>query len=397
MTTSMPDFVEHLTGQPPSIHDYELDGTKVMWHRDRLAAWRRGEKFAPITMDVAWTRKCNAACFFCYAMTQASEGGTITKRQAFQFLDDAAEIGVKGVSLISDGESTVVPWYEESIEHAAKRGLAVGISTNGVRLKRPMLERILPHIAYLRFNFSAGELARYKEIMGLKERDYWQVIQNVKDAMEIKRRDELPLTINVQMVTMPEYHDQIVPLATLCRDELRPDYLIYKHTADTIEGILGVDYRKYDACHGAFRLVEKMGDDRFRVIVKWARLADEGKRDYQRCFGPPFILQMSGNGLIAPCGFLFNRKFAKFHVGYISDRKLADGRIVPGERFKDMFESERYWDVMRYLGSDEFNAQKSCGPNCLQTLANSWLDKYDRGLVDAPPEGATAPPDLEFI
>jgi len=32
--------------------------------------------------------------------------------------------------------------------------------------------------------------------MGLIERDYHQVIQNVKDAMEIKRRDGLDDTIN---------------------------------------------------------------------------------------------------------------------------------------------------------------------------------------------------------
>lgn len=366
-----------------------------MFWRDRIEKWQRGEKFAPITMDVAWTRQCNAACVFCYASSQSSDGGTITKQNAFDFLDDAAEIGVKGVSLISDGESTVVPWYEESIEHAAKVGIKIGISTNGVRLKRKVLERILPHVSYLRFNFSAGELGRYKEIMGLKERDYWQVIQNVKDAMEICRRDNLATTVNCQMVTMPDFHDQIVPLAKLCRDELRPHYLIYKHTADTVEGILGVDYREYDKCYDAFKTVEKMGDDEFRVVVKWSRLADEGKRDYQKCFGPPFILQMSGNGLIAPCGFMFNRKFAKYHVGYICDRK-ENGKIIPAQRFKDIWASDRYWDVMRDLATT-FNAQKSCGPNCLQTLANSWLDKFADGRVQMPPLDTIAPPHLEFI
>jgi len=398
VSTTTPDFVEHLINDGKvSVNDLLLDNTKVMWWRDRIEAWKRGEKFAPVTMDIAWTRKCNAACVFCYAMTQASDGGHITKEKAFQFLEDAAEIGVKGISLISDGESTVVPWYEESIEHAAKCGLAVGVGTNGVRLKKPVLEKILPHLSYLRFNFSAGEMQRYKEIMGLKERDFHQVIQNVKDAMEIKRRDNLSVVGNVQMVTMPSFHDQIVPLAKLCRDELRPDYLIYKHTADTIEGILGVDYRQYDKCFDRFREVESMGDSDFRVVVKWNRLADEGKRDYQKCFGPPFILQMSGNGLIAPCGFMFNTKFSKFHIGCIADREGPNGTIIKGERFKDIWASDRYWEVIRYLGSDQFNAQKSCGPNCLQTLANSWLDKFDKGLVSLPPIEAAKPAHLAFI
>ena len=382
MTSPMPDLLEHIV----SPYDLELDGTKVGWWRDRVLAWERGEKIAPVTMDVAWTRQCNAACVFCYATLQASEGEKIELKHAKQFLEDAAEIGVKGVSLISDGESTVVPWYEESIEHAAKCGLKVGIGTNGVRLKRRVLERILPNISYLRFNFSAGTLDRYKQIMGLKERDYWQVIQNVKDAMEIKRRDRLPVTINCQMVTMPDFVDEIMPLAKLCKEELRPDYLIYKHCASDSENRLGVDYREYDKCFENFQSVEAMSDSDFRVVVKWSRIENEGKRQYSRCFGPPFILQMSGNGLIAPCGFLFNREFSAFHIGNIVR-----------ERFRDIFHSPRYDEVLGYLASEYFNPQERCGANCLQHNTNDWLFRYKNGQAPLAPVGTPEPAHAEFI
>lgn len=377
MTSPLPELINHVvTGSP--VYDLVLDGTKVGWWHDRVEAWKRGEKIAPVTMDVAWSRKCNAACSFCYATLQASAGGEITERNALEFLEDAAEIGVKGVSLISDGESTVVPFYERSIEYAASLGLQVGVGSNGVRLKRKVLERILPHLSYLRFNFSAGEMARYKEIMGLKERDYWQVIQNVRDAMEIKRRDGLDVTVNMQMVTMPEFHDQILPLARLAKD-IRPDYLIYKHCADDVNHTLGVDYTKYDALTEDFREAETMGDDGFRVVVKWSRIQDEGKRTYSKCFGPPFIMQMSGNGLIAPCGFLFNEKYKAFHIGNITQ-----------ERFRDIFHSPRYDEVMGYLASDYFNPQERCGPNCLQHNTNTWLFNHVNGHAPFPTSPAPA-------
>ncbi len=385
MTSPMPDLLEHVVTGNAALKDLVLDGTKVMWYQDRVQAWLRGEKIAPVTIDAAITRKCNYACSFCYAQMQASDGGDISREQFLDFLSDAAEIGVKGVSLISDGESTVSPFYVEAIEHGAKVGLAIGVGSNGLLLKRPVLERILPHLTYMRFNFSAGEKARYAQIMGAKPDWYDQVIQNVRDAMEIKRRDNLPVTINMQMVTMPEFHDQILPLARLAR-EIRPDYLIYKHCADDVTGQLGVDYTKYDGLYETFKQAEALGDDEFRVVVKWSRLADEGKRDYQRCFGPPFIMQLSGNGLIAPCGFLFNERYKKFHIGNITRT-----------RFKDLWASDRYWEVMRYLASDEFNAQKSCGPNCLQTNTNSWLNKLVEGQVALPPVGAVAPPHLAFL
>jgi MoaA/NifB/PqqE/SkfB family radical SAM enzyme len=367
-----------------SPYDLELDGTKVGWWKDRVEAWERGEKFAPITMDVAWTRQCNAACVFCYATLQASQGGKIEKKHAFDFLDDCAEIGVRGVSLISDGESTIVPWFADSIEHMGLLGLKAGCSTNGVRLKRPLLERILPHMTYLRFNFSAADQPRYSAIMGLQKRDYEQVLQNVKDAMEIKRRDKLPVTINIQMVTMPSSFDQILPLARLCRDVLRPDYLIYKHCSSDSENQLGIDYSEYSKCHDDLRRAEAMGDDEFRVAVKWSKIENEGKREYSKCFGAPFILQMSGNGLIAPCGMLFNREYAKFHIGNIIN-----------ERWRDIFNSDRYWEVIRYLASDQFNPQKRCGANCLQHHTNDWLYKFNQGRVQLP--SSSMPTHPEFI
>ena len=379
MSSPMPELINKIVNP----HDLVLDGTKVGWYPERIAAWDRGEKIAPVTMDVAWTRKCNYACEFCYATMQASKGKEITREVALQFLSDAAEIGVKGVSLISDGESSLVPFYAESIEHGAKVGLQIGIGTNGRVLRKPMLEKILPHLSYLRFNFSGGTRAGYARIMGVKPEWYDEVVQNVRDAMEIKRRDRLGVTVNMQLVCEPKYEPELVPFAELAR-EIRPDYAIIKHCADDVDGTLGIDYSKYEALGKTFDRVEAMGDAEFRIVVKRDRLKDEGRRDYSRCYGPPFILQMSGNGLIAPCGFLFNEKYKAFHIGNICD-----------ERFRDMYKSDRYWEVIRYLASEEFDPRKRCGPNCLQTQTSSFLFHLKSGAAKLPT--GTPPPHLGFL
>jgi MoaA/NifB/PqqE/SkfB family radical SAM enzyme len=372
-------FIDHVS----SAHQLQLDGTKIGWYPERVAAWKRGERIAPITMDVAWTRKCAAACNFCYAQLQASEDTVITRQNALDYLDDAAEIGVKGVSLISDGESTEVPFFAESVGYGARRGLQIGTSSNGLKLTPEVLEQILPGLTYLRFNFSGGDKHRWAQIMGLKQPLYDRVIANIKAAIAIKKRDNLPVNINMQFVVMPKDGDQIVPFAKLAK-EIRPDYAILKHCAESADGDLGVDYRQYSALFPQFQEAEALSDEGFRVAVKWSRIEDEGKRDYQRCYGPPFILQMSGNGLIAPCGQKFNSKYAKFHIGNITR-----------DRFRDIFASDRYWEVMDYLRSDEFDAQKDCGENCLQTNTNSWLNKFNLGQVGFPT--SPAPAHLGFL
>lgn len=378
------EFFSHVVGAP-AVKDMLLDHSKVGFWKERVLAWERGEKIAPITMDVAWTRKCNAACHFCAAQYQASEGGEITKEIAFQFLEDAAEIGVKGVSLISDGESTMVPWYAESIEHAASLGLKVGVGSNGILLVPDLLERILPHLSYLRFNFSAGERKRYAEIMGVKQAIFDKVSDNIRAAMALVRRDGLACNVNMNLVCEPRDADQLLPFARMAK-ELGVHYGIIKHCVSDPDEVVHVDYREYVPLFDVFKQCEALSDpeNNFRLVVKWARIQNEGKRAYNRCFGTPFIMQMSGNGLVGPCGPMFNEKYRAFHIGNITT-----------QRFKDIWASDRYWDVIRYLGSDDFNPQERCTINCLQTLTNDWLFKYKNGEVSFPQE--PMPIHSEFI
>jgi MoaA/NifB/PqqE/SkfB family radical SAM enzyme len=391
MTASLPELTDHIVSASPgaSVHDLQLDGTKIYWYPEHIRKWQRGERVPPITMDVAWTRKCSAACNFCYASLQSSDGGVITKEIAFQFLEDAAEIGVKGVSLISDGESTEVPFFAESIQYGASLGLQMGTSSNGIKLTPAVLEQILPSLCYLRFNFSGGERHRWAQIMGVKQALYDRVVSHIKAAVEIKQRDNLPVSLNMQLVSMPQDADQLLPFARLAKEVFGTSegYAIIKHCADSRDGELGVDYSKYADMFETLRQCESLGEGAFRVAVKWSRLQDEGKRSYQRCYGPPHILQMSGNGLIAPCGQLFNSRYAKMHIGNICIT-----------RFRDIYHSDRYKEVLDYIASEDFNAQISCGPNCLQHNSNVYLDRLMKGDITLPNlAGMTPPPHLGFL
>ncbi len=366
--------------------DLILDGTKIRWHQDRLDAWRNGERIAPITIDMALTRACNYGCHFCYAMLQENDRKTITGPVIRDFLDDCAEIGVRGISLVSDGESTVSPVFVEAVQHGASCGLSMAVGTNAFVLTKPKLAEILPYLTYLRINISAGEAKRYGEIMGVKERYFERVCQNIRDMVAFKKEHGLSVTIGMQMVLMPEYADQILPLARLGK-ELRPDYLVIKHCSDNEDGDLGVNYGEYADLTGLLSEAEALSDDEYRVVVKWSKIEAGDKRSYQRCYGAPFMLQISGSGLIAPCGMLFNERYKRYHIGNICDT-----------RFRDIFQSDDYWEVMRHLASSEFNAQKMCGTLCLQHKVNEALDYHVKGYTELSiPEGAQPPQHINFI
>lgn len=369
----------------PIAPELILDGTKVMYHMDRIKAWERGERIAPITVDLALTRSCNYGCHFCYAMLQENERFTMNQKIVDDFLADAAEIGVRGISLVGDGESSISPLYAPCIVQGSKLGISMATATNGFVITKRRAEQILPHLTYLRVNFSAGEPKRYAEIMGVKEEWFERVCQNIRDMVAIKRRDGLKVTIGMQMVVMPQYADQILPLARLAK-QLRPDYLVLKHCSDNEDGDLGVDYSGYARIEDTLREAETYSDEEYKVVVKWSKIQSNGQRSYQRCFGPPFFLQLSGTGLVTTCSQFFNERYKKYHLGNICE-----------QRFKDIWASDHYWEVMNYLASPEFNAQNMCGTLCLQHKVNEALDAHVRGLVRLERPAGVDPAHVNFI
>lgn len=363
-----------------------LDDTKIAWHQERIEAWERGERIAPITIDMSLTRACNFGCEYCYAMLQENDRKVIDQKVIYDFLEDCAKIGVKGISLVSDGESSISPVFVDTIKRGHELGLSMAVGSNALVLTKRKLEEILPSLTYLRVNISAGERKRFAEIMGVKEAWFDRVRQNIADMVEIKKRDNLPVTIGMQMVLMPEYEDQIIPLAKFGK-ELRPDYLVIKHCSDDEDGSLGVDYDNYQRMYDKLREAEALSDDEYKVRVKWSKIEAKGKRSYQRCLAAPFQIQMSGSGLVAPCGMLFNERYKKFHIGNICDT-----------RFYDLWNSDRYWEVMNYIASPEFNAQRMCGSLCLQHKVNEFLDGYQKGRFELPDLTGKQPPmHLDFV
>ena len=362
-----------------------LDGHKLLWHKDRVRAWLNGERIAPITIDCSLTRACNYKCVYCYGQLQTNDEKRMTKDVIFRFLEDAAEIGVKAISFVSDGESTCSPHLYDSIMHGRKQGLDMALGTNGYLLKDERLEEILPALAYLRFNISAGEKARYLEIMGCPPNGFEKVCATIRKCVEIKKRLKLPVTIGMQMVLMPQFADQIIPLTELGK-ALGADYLVIKHCSDDETGSLKVDYDKYHKLEAVLKQAEAMSDSAYLVKAKWSKIMSGGKRCYSKCFGPPFIIQLSGSGLVAPCGMLFNSKYSRYHIGNIADT-----------RFKDLWKSERYWEVMNLIASDKFDARTMCGTLCLQHKVNEFLWMLKEEAEPLPETPGEEPGHLNFI
>ena len=297
---------------------------------------------------------------------------------------------MRAVSIVSDGESTLSPAYAPFVERLHANGLDVGNATNGWRFFLELAERLLPKLKWVRFTVLAGTPERFAEMMigDASRTELFDVaLRNIAEAVRIKRERDLNVTLGIQTFVTPEDRDAILAFARL-GVELGVDYAVIKHMSDDERGSYGVDYGKYDEIYSALREAEMLSNDRTQVIVKWSKLRDGNRPPYKRFYGPPFLLQVSGSGLVAPSGMFFNQRYAKLWIGNFTT-----------ERLRDLWRSERYWECMNYLASPAFDAATMLGSLPIQHYASVALDRHVKGIerITAPPAGTPRPDHYNFV
>ena len=67
---------------------------------------------------------------------------------------------------------------------------------------------------------------------------------------------------------------------------------------------------------------EKYSSEKYSVIIKWRKINNEGKRNYDRCLGVPFLVYTSGDAKVFPCGMFFDYRKDEFVMGDLLERDL---------------------------------------------------------------------------
>lgn len=350
---------------------YLLDSHKLLWHLDRVAQWQAGGRLAPLHIDLGITTGCNMSCLYCYGRLQGQTdvGGRfdMPKGPLLGLVQSAQDIGVRSIAMVGEGENTLNEALYDALLCAHKIGLPVGLATNGLRLRR--LELVLECLSWLRFNLSAADGLAFNAIHRLPGRVLDTVLQTITSCAEIKRRRGLPVTIGLQMVLLPQFAHQIVPMALLGR-ELGVDYLEIKPCSDTPKGHLGGPYN-YDSMREVLREAETFGTKSYAVVVKWRKM--KGHKTYGACYGTAFIIAISGDGRVFPCGHFFGFRSQEFLMGNILEASL-----------KEVVESDRYWEVQGKV--QHLDPRGDCEINCRQHYINEFL-----WTIQNPP------PQVEFI
>ncbi len=353
---------------------FMMDGHKLLWHLDRVSEWVKGERIAPLHIDLGITTGCNIDCSFCYGVLQGRTGASARFDMPLEpllcFLRDAKESGVRSILFDGQGENTLNHALYDAVRYAGEIGLSTALATNGTLLHRESLAGLLAPLTWLRFNISAASPKSYERIHGAPL--FHKVIENIQLAVQIRRTEGLETTIGMQMVLTHDNLDDIVPLSRLGAD-LGVDYLVIKPCSDDPQKSLNAPTCEYLQLEEVFREAEACSRDGYNVVVKSSKLANSGLKDFPVCYGTRFIINISGDGNVFPCGHFFNTRRDEFCMGNILQTS-----------FREILESDRYWEVQEKISTIDVN--RECETNCRHYYICGFLWKL-----------RNPPPHLDFI
>jgi len=342
---------------------YLMDGHKLLWHLDRVNQWLNGERIAPLHIDLGITTGCNIRCSYCYGVLQANVAASkrfnMPREALWRLLKDAKDIGVRSIAFIGEGENTLNVALYDALNYAKAIDLDVSLATNGVRIQKERVEDMLSSLVWVRFNISAATPDSYRRIHGVKGEVFHKVLGNIKYCVDTKKECGLATAIGLQMVVVHDNMQDIVPLAKLGKD-LGVDYLVVKPCSDTYQGTIGSPNEEYLEIEDILAEAEGYSTDGYTVSVKWQKMGNLGLKDYGVCYGTAFLIAISGDGRVFPCGHFFNFRSDEFLMGNVIETSL-----------KDVVFSDRYWEVQRKIQS--LNVNKECESNCRQYYISEFL------------------------
>ena len=315
------------------VEPTNVDSHKLMLHPERVGEWNQKGDCYPIYIEIGPTNVCNHKCIFCALDFLECGGDFIDSNILISNLRYMAEKGLKSVMFAGEGEPLLHKNIITFVEKAKEFGLDISITTNGVLFNQEKIERILPHLSWIRFSIDAGTPEGYSQIHGTEEKDFEIILDNLKKAVDYKRKHNLKTTIGTQFLAIPNNLNQIIPLAQKLKEigvdnlQIKP----YSHHPQSKNDFV-VNQEGYNNLKA--KLMQFDSED-FRILFReaTAQRIQEGII-YPECYGLPFFALIDAKGNIMPCNLFYNNP--EFTYGNLNNQSFAE--IWEGEKRKKVIE-----------------------------------------------------------
>lgn len=305
--------------------ELKLDGHKLLYHLDELAKWKRGEDFYPVYVELGPTTVCNHRCVHCYIRYLGFKTVFLDREVMLKNVRQMGAIGVKALCLAGTGEPLLHKACPDVVVEAKKAGLDVAMATNGILLTKKTAAAILPCLTWVRFSVLGGTPATYMKLQGAKEGDFEKLMVNLEEAVALKKKKKLPVTLGVVYFIFRDNGHETAAFARRVK-RLGVDYVVVKPVGDYQKNKYVADRALKERFLPELREVETLSSGGFKAQVRWDMFEKWGKKTYEECLSLPFMTVIDADGSVYACG------------GYWQDKRYCYGNLYR-KTFKEIWDS----------------------------------------------------------
>ncbi len=339
---------------------FNLDGHKLHHHLDRLSAYMKGDDIAPLYVEFSPVGSCNHRCVFCAYDYIGYQNRKLDRASMERTLKEMGEMGVKAALFAGEGEPFVHPDMPKFAQIAAGAGIDVGMFSNCVPLTQKKVEEAFPHLTFIRCSFNAGTKESYAAIHQTKPEDFDKAVANLRYAVDFKRKNNLKVTIGMQIVMLPQNLKTVPELARLASD-IGVDYLALKPFVQHPDQVTMRWEENFTLAEvePVMQEAEKHNRPGFQVVGRRESFRKYHNRTYSHCYALPFFAFILSDGNVYTCG------------PYYENKEHAYGNIHEMS-FREIWNSARRKAIQKHAAT-ELDVKSNCMPNCRPDAVNRFL------------------------
>lgn len=333
---------------------------RTLYQTDSLHAWKHGLYFPPVLVEISPVNTCNQVCRYCYSNAKGKAADRLGDDALVGLFGQLADAGVKAVLLQGTGEPLLHTALPKAAEAGARRGLPIGLNTNGVLLTASVQERLLPHLFYVKFSVLDSDPRRYARYHGCSESQWRQLTDNIAGAVAMRNARGLGVALWATVYLFRDNFREAYDIVRFYKD-LGLDYVVIQEATYTDDCPAGKEsyassYFSAGEVAGMKEKVAGLNDADFRVKaqfpliggdVNYAGMTRETFRS-DFCSGIKFYTTISADGLVYPCWRMWGK-----------GREYSYGSIYENT-FEEIWRGRKRGEIDALI-----NTTPPCGAECV--------------------------------
>lgn len=324
----------------PSINNFNAS-EKIMRYLDKLDYFFNGHKTLIVT-ELDLTNRCNNRCPGCCGVN--GNGAELSRHQVDLIVNGIADMGGKGVILSGGGEPLISPQFPYAVRELKKRGIKLGLNSNGLALTEELSKLICENFDYFRISLDAASPEMYLKTHGMPQSAFEKTVENIKLFSKIKSKLGSLVSFGVGFLTCEDTAGEMEDFVRLVR-ECNADFAQFRPFTGDLYDVT----EEYMRIKNAYETVE------FGVrasIQKYQEMKTKGNRDYDKCNGMFFSTVITADAKVFSC--LHHRQEEEHFLGQIDDEtSLAD--IFRSARMREVYEQMDCSKCPTMCRNDTFN------------------------------------------